>query len=191
MKLIFFILILTIIGCNTNQLDSRSHEILINGILNEENDLVLDDGIIVFCRSTNKGKIGYLTVYGLHKTYNNESEYKNIDNHKFVSDFINMKESFDCDSIIRCFILNDTVTTFYNQNNFQVFLFNYSRKFDNEYIINNGPSYSAQMSVIYYLYHNNLYTIYSDLTGFYYASILDNLLTPQENEYPFFNESDD
>lgn len=181
-NIILFLLLFSLISCNSTTLKPENHDVLIEKIVIEDSDsIILEGGIILFCKSNSKDKIGYMDTYDLIKTYNNDPRYQSNNNEKFVSDIINLKIGFDCDDIIRCFSINDTVKSFYNKSDFSKFLLNYCTTDDNiEYRITNNLSYNSQLTVIYYLFKNNYYTVFEDLSGFYYSGKIDHWLIKQE-----------
>ncbi|MDU1905991.1 MAG: hypothetical protein E6772_14545 [Dysgonomonas sp.] len=180
--LALILLFLPSLFCCSHNTESINHDKLINGILREDSDsLILDNGIILFCKSNIKEQMGYMTIYALQKTYNNDSRYQSNNNKKFISDVINWKIALDCDDIIRCFTISNVVKTYYENNDFQKFLMNYCTTNDSiEYTIKSSLPFEIEMSVIFYLYQNGYYTSHNDIAGAYYSSEIDYLFFENE-----------
>lgn len=159
-------------SCSNKENDYFTKESLVEYISNEDprtsSNLPL---VFLFCKSNDADRLGFIDNYGLQKhflTTDSSLNYK-----VYIQDIFNYKIKIDCQSLNECFNLNDTITDSYENNQLDNFLAKYSKKvIKNVYSINTELSYNAKLTVSYYLFLNDYFTQFDDISGLYYVEKL-------------------
>ena len=192
MKTIFFIIsihVLVMSSCNRNP---SNHSLLINNVVKDNEDSFSSlSNIILFCKVQDESHIGVTDVSGIQKNYKNTHLTNQSSYQEYVNDILNWNIILETIDINEVFIPNDTITLYYNNHSFSDFLSKYCDKTkDGRYSVIANISHNSQLTIIFYLYRNNYYTIYDDYIGLYYSEEVNSLLTRFEKEEPLDSVSD-
>lgn len=158
-------------SCSSQQNNGSDRHIqLINNLLTEGSDSPSSyyASVLLFSKSSDTPKIGYISVNGLRKIYN--SQYSDIDYKEFLIKVLDQDIVLDSHTLDGCFSLNDTIMSSYKKESFSSFLENYNKKVrDGEYTIKAELSEDAKLTVFYYLFLNDYYTSFDDYIGLFYS----------------------
>ena len=120
--------------------------------------------VFLFCK-IGENQYGLIDSYGLEKNFNNYNA--SMDYKHFVENVMNNKIQLSCDDMYDCFQLNDTITFFYENNDWEVFLNKYSHNWSNDIYAVNDMYVKDKLSIFYYMFINNYFTSFDDISGFY------------------------
>lgn len=139
-----------------------------NFVLNEEYSGV---GYILFFETKIKNQITYTTAFDLQRDLYYSPKYKNIDKEAFFKKIMFGEVILSCKDFSQCFTIVPKITENYQKNNFNDFLKTNTKYIEegNGYIINHTYNYDEKISVAYYLYQNNYYTVFDDYSGDFFS----------------------
>jgi len=174
-----------IFSCNTTKTSN-------NNVITTENDTLLDlpgvndvdsgaisFGDLLFCKTQNSGQIGAAKLFNFIREYIGRKMYNDMTFEKYISDIYLLNTKMECDnSLVFCFELNDSVCNLYKKNTFAEYLRQTTNtsKFEKDlYLVktNSDVSDTVLYTVMYYLYINNYYCAFDDLSGYWYCEKID------------------
>ena len=115
----------------------------------------------LFFQTSTKNRISYTEVCYLQSELKYSPKYKGIDIELYFKEVMMGKIILPCEGIIDCFDLAPAIMGDYKRKSFEEFIKMYATYYeeDNKYIISQSLSENEKLSVAYYFYLNNIYTI--------------------------------
>jgi len=177
MKFLLLIFFTSVFSC-TNQ-NHITHQELIEFISNEDPDgYSLVSEIYLFSIFKNENKIKLLDSSILlkgHYHFFNDVSYKD-----FVLGVFSNKCNLECTEVYECFALDEVISADYNQLSFSSFVEKYIiHRSKNNHTIKKDLSHNATLTVMYYLFLNDYFTVYDDISGLYYSERMKSLPTEE------------
>ena len=177
-KLLLLVVYCLFIGCQQKG-EKERHDLFINCLINKDKEDIdtLYGGLFVFCKISNKEKIGYIRIVRLYPLFTHNNLYLKMGYPKFIKGVIQQEIVLDEKEVEGSFILDDQIISECNKMSFSDFLDRYTKCMrKNEYRVENGLSFSDGMTVLFCLYQHNYYTAFDDYIGGYYSEKIDLIL---------------
>jgi len=168
--IIFILLICFQSGCVTNKKHKyQAYQDMKDLIFDE--DSLRTSGYFLFFQTDVKYTIAYREANYLQSEFYYSSKFKNVDTESFFKDIMIGKTILPCGDLVECFTLSPVIVDEYKKKGLDKFAKMYATYYEEskEYIINPALSEDEKLSVAYYFYLNNIYTIY-DCYSFDYIS---------------------
>ena len=185
-KFLLFLFSILFLSC---QQKKGTQDLLIESIVNDDPNAIFTphQGIFIFGKSNEEGKLVYMNVYTLQSVYLQDSLFHKMNYREFISGAINQKIIFDCNYTDWCFNISDEVVSFFKTNSFSEFLKIYTSEFASTggLYLKNGLSFDETKTVIYCLFQHNYYTVYNDYLGFYIIEKMELPLVREEENLEF------
>ena len=156
----FSVLICFQFGCTiNNKLKYQRYQDMKDLVLNEDRSR---SGYFLFFLTDTKNEIAYREAYYLQSELNYSPKFKDVDIQLFFKDIMFGKIVLPCGDLVACFTLSPDIMDKYKQEGIDRFLQIYATYYekDNSYVINSSLNHEETLSVAYYLYLNNIYTVY-------------------------------
>lgn len=147
----------------------RFNKEIIDSISKETTDLPSAFSSIFFFGKCSSGNIALLEIQdlrGLHKI-----KFPNLDFHTFLEKSLNQEINVDLKDKIKCFELDEDITSMYTQNDFKTFLDLTCEKVnDGSYTLKKNINEKQINTVLYYCFINNYLAVFDDYIGKYYIN---------------------
>ena len=183
-KILLFLTTMFFLSCAQNNYREKAYQDMKDFVLNEDYSGV---SYLLFFETDIKNQITYISVFGLQRDLLYSDKYKGKGAREdLFKQMMSGKIQLSCEDFRHCFNLSPTITEEYKKHNFNEFLKKYTTfiQKDNTYIIN-PVSYDDKLTIAYYFYQHNYYTLEDDYTG-HFTSRRDNLYPKTE----IINEDD-
>ena len=164
-------------GCVADKHKYQAYQDMKDLIFNE--DSLRTSGHFLFFQTDIKNKIAYREANYLQSEFYYSPKFKDVDVESFFKDIMMGKTILPCGDLVECFTLSLVIMDEYKKKGLDEFAKEYATydEKDNNYIINPTLSNEEKLSVAYYFYLNNIYTVY-DCYSFDYVSRKIPLYTP-------------
>ena len=176
--IIFIFLICFQYGCVTCNHKYQAYQDMKELVLDKDSPRL---GYFLFFPTKTKNKIAYREAYYLQRELNYSPKFKGTDIESFFKDIMLGKIILSCGDLVECFTLSPVVMDEYKKKGLGEFAKEYAtyNEENKNYIINSTLSDDEKLSVAYYFYLNNIYTVY-DCYSFDYFSRRVPLYVPAE-----------
>ena len=184
--IVFIFLVCFQYGCITNKHKYRAYQDMKDFVLNKDSSWM---GYLLFFHTKDKNIIAYQPVYNLQSEFHDSSKFKEVDIDTYFKNIMMGKITLSCKDLTECFTISPVITDEYRRKSLEEFLYKYamSDTENSRYIIDPSLSYDEKLSIAYYLYLNNIYTIIDDYTG-YFISRKNLFYAPIESEWENLEE---
>ena len=166
--IIFILLICSQYGCVTYSHKYQAYKDMKELVMDKEDPRL---GYLLFFPTETKNKIAYREAYYIQSELNYSPKFKGTDIESFFKNIMLGKIILSCGDLVECFTLSPTIMNKYKMKKIDEFAKEYAtyNEKNKNYIINPALSNDEKLSVAYYFYLNNIYTVY-DCYSFNYFS---------------------
>ena len=175
-KVILLAYCFCLLFCCQRNSEEIKHKAIIDGISSEnpEDYFSLYSNIMIFCKTQDINKLGYITVDGMVSIFNHDSLFQKMDYHKFIEGVINQKITLEDKYIEYSFVPDSAIVSEYKNYSFSEFFEANTDSLDvNRFLVESGQSIEKTMTVIYCLYQQKYYTGFDDYYGLYFSRKID------------------
>ena len=164
---IFILLICFPYGCIADNHKYQRYQDMKDLIFNK--DSIRTSRHFLFFQTATENKIAYREADYLQSEFYYSPRFKNVDTESFFKDIMFGKKILPCGDLVECFTLSSAIEDEYKRNGFDEFAKEYAtyNEEDKNYIINPTLSDDEKLSVAYYFYLNNIYTVENNHSGYF------------------------
>ena len=178
--LLFFVFLICFqYGCVDNKNKYQAYQDMKDFVLDEYNR---NGKYLLFFETQNKNKIIFVAAIDMQYPLRHSPIFKGIDIESAFKDIMLGKTILSCRDLGECFALSRIISEEYKKKGIKEFLKIYAiqSEYNYRYVINPNLSNEEKLSVAYYFYLNNIYTLIDDYTG-HFISWKDQLFIPVED----------
>lgn len=188
---IYIIIVISVLlSCSQKKVDYIKNYELIEHISKENPDLYsVFAGIYLFMKDKKTKELIAVDSSDLMRLYSNKYDRMTYGN--FIKGVFSNKIKIYCEEVSYCFDLDDNITRTYEEESFPFFLKKYCRNYSQDkYLIIRELPKKETFTVMYYLYINNYFSAYDDISGYYDSERMRSIPIPLKREDIFLNNEE-